>query len=34
MNQTPTMFIGDSEVDITTLTVDKLNQLIADAAEK
>ncbi|GAA3610950.1 DsbA family protein [Microlunatus ginsengisoli] len=34
VNQTPTMFIGDSEVDISTLTVDKLNQLIADAAKK
>lgn len=33
VSQTPTMFINDKPVDIGTLTVDKLNQLISAAAQ-
>jgi protein-disulfide isomerase len=34
VTSTPTMFLDDQPVDIATLTVDKLNQLIATAAAK
>ncbi len=34
VKSTPTMFVDDQQVDITTLTVDKLQQLISSAAAK
>jgi protein-disulfide isomerase len=34
VNQTPTMFIDGTDVDLTNLTVEKLNRLISDAAAK
>lgn len=34
VNQTPTLFVNDKPVDLPTLTVDGLDQLIADAATK